>query len=326
MISIIIPIYNLEKYIERALDSICEQIYQDLEIIVVDDGSTDNSLNIIKKYAKKDNRIITIHQENAGVTSARMNGIAHAKGEWIGFVDGDDEIEEDMYEGLLNNAIKYNADISHCGYQMIFDDGRVHYFYNKGSVVIQDTLTGLKDLVEGTLIEPGLCNKLFRRDICEAFIKDNIMDISVKANEDLLMNYYLFSKSQKSVFEDVCKYHYIVRNDSSSRGEINKNKIYDPIRVKEKIVDMKIDGMEEASRKALIRTCINIYNGLTTLKFNNYREDKKKVRKKILEKKESFYLLNKKNRMMAQLICYMPFLYQYIYRAYARFFQKKRYD
>ena len=138
LISIIVPVFNLEKELSRCLDSILAQSYHDIEIIVVDDGSFDGSTNIIRQYAKKDNRIKPIFQENDGVTSARLHGVREASDQWIGFVDGDDEIESDMYERLLKNAETYHADISHCGYQMCFDDGRVHYFHNTGLLAQQD--------------------------------------------------------------------------------------------------------------------------------------------------------------------------------------------
>ena len=100
-ISIIIPVYNLEKYIKRAVESVLKQTYSNIEVIIVDDGSSDKSWTIIQEIADGDNRVVPIHQENGGVTSARLNGVRHSMGEWIGFVDGDDEVEPDMYEILL---------------------------------------------------------------------------------------------------------------------------------------------------------------------------------------------------------------------------------
>ncbi|WP_147556461.1 glycosyltransferase family 2 protein [Catenibacterium mitsuokai] len=191
LISVIVPVYNLENYIERCLASIQSQTYSNIEIIVVDDGSIDSSWNIINRIAKEDNRIIPIHKENGGVSSARMLGLANANGEWIGFVDGDDEIEEDMYEVLINNAFEYDADISHCGYKMIFNDGRITSFYDTKVKKIQDNTTGIIDLLEGDLIEPGLCNKLYKKSLFE----DIELDTNIKINEDLLLNYYLFKNS-----------------------------------------------------------------------------------------------------------------------------------
>lgn len=230
LISVVIPAYNIEQYIERTLDSVVGQTFSNLEIIVVNDGSQDNTANVLDRYAKMDSRIKIIHKENGGVTKARLTGVAAASGEWIGFIDGDDEIEPDMYEILIANAIKYGADISHCGYQMEFPS-RVDFYYGTGRLVEQDNMAGLKDLIEGKFVEPGLWNKLFHKTLFHSLLQDELMDLSIKINEDLLMNFYLFREAKKSVFYDVCKYHYIVRAGSAANASLNINKLLDPIRV-----------------------------------------------------------------------------------------------
>ena len=212
LISIIVPVYKVAADLPRCLDSILAQTYQNLEIIAVDDGSPDESGAILDRYAEKDPRIRVIHQENGGVTAARLRGVRAASGAWIGFVDGDDEIEPDMYQRLMNNAHQYHADISHCGYRMVFPDGRVHDFHNTGAVEIHDRAKALQELLSGERVEPGLCNKLFRADL----FRDLQMDETIRINEDLLMNYYLFDRAEKSVFEGVCPYHYILRQESAS--------------------------------------------------------------------------------------------------------------
>lgn len=208
LISVIVPAYNVEKWLSRCLDSILNQTYKNIEIVVIDDGSKDNTKSLIDEYSHKYKNIISVYQENQGVSYARVNGIKKANGEWIGFIDSDDEIELDMYEMLLKNALRYQADISHCGYQMVFEN-KINYFYNTGHIVIQDNLTGLKDLLEGKFIEPGLCNKLFHKKLFKDLLDNDVMDLSIKINEDLLRNYYLFKESHLSVFEDQCKYTYI---------------------------------------------------------------------------------------------------------------------
>lgn len=114
-ISVIIPAYNIENEISRCLNSVLKQTYKNIEIIVVDDGSSDRPLEILNLYEQKYDNVIVVHQENQGVFSARLNGIKRATGERVGFVDGDDEIEEKMYFSLMKNAMEYQADISHCG-------------------------------------------------------------------------------------------------------------------------------------------------------------------------------------------------------------------
>lgn len=231
LISVIIPAYNIEQYIERCLESVCGQTYSRLEIIVIDDGSSDGTGNIIDELAKKDSRIITIHKENGGVSAARNTGLDIAKGDYIGFVDGDDIIELDMYELLLRNALKYQADISHCGYQMVFPN-RVDYYYNTGEVRIQNQYEGVYDLIKADKIEPGLCNKLYKRELVSVHRLDN----KIKINEDLLYNYRLFKEAKTSVFEDISKYYYMVRGNSASTSKINKNKLEDPLLVLQKMM------------------------------------------------------------------------------------------
>lgn len=111
-VSVIVPVYNVEKYLARCLDSLVAQTLEDLEIICVNDGSTDNSADILAKYAEKDDRITIITQSNAGISEARNVGMKKATGEFVGFVDSDDFIEKDFYEKLYTSAIKNNADIA----------------------------------------------------------------------------------------------------------------------------------------------------------------------------------------------------------------------
>ena len=163
-VSVIVAAYNIQDYIVKCLKSIANQTYKNFEVIVVDDGSSDNTGKLADEFAENDKRFIVIHKENGGVSSARNRGIDIASGDFIGFVDGDDIIEDDMYEMLVNNAIKYNADISHCGYKLV-ENNKETLFYGTEKLIIQDRKKGLLDLFEGTLIEPSLCNKIFKNNI-----------------------------------------------------------------------------------------------------------------------------------------------------------------
>lgn len=324
-ISIVVPIYNLEFYLVRCVESICNQTYRNLEIILVDDGSKDGSQRIIEQLAQKDNRIIPVFKENGGVTSARLAGIEKATGEWIGFVDGDDEIEPDMYEFLLKNALESHAEISHCGYQMVFGDGRVNYFHNTGLCAEHDKITALKELLSGSRIEPGLWNKLFHKTLFHSLLHDNVMDETIKINEDLLMNFILFSAANKSVFEDRCPYHYIVRHSSASRQKLNQHKIYDPIKVKQSIVDQAPTDLQSDAKAAYLATCINVYNTLTCSD-DDYTVEKAEIRQLIKNRWSWKQYLSKKMKLLGALICYVPFLYPAIYRTYASNFQVKKYE
>ena len=326
MISVIVPAYNLESYIARTLDSILAQTYSDIEVIVIDDGSRDGTGAIIDSYEERfPEKIYACHIPNGGVTHARLTGIGMAKGEWIGFVDGDDVIEPDMYERLLRNAQLHHAQISHCGYQMRFEDGRVHYFHNTGRLVLQDKETGLRDLLEGSMIEPGLCNKLFHKNLLHSLFHEREIPVDIKNNEDLLMNYYLFSAADISVFEDWCPYYYIVREGSASRAKLSNHRIYDPIRVKEIIRKDAPNWIWKEAQSAYLNTCINTYHVLMSAE-ESYTAELKCVRNLLKREKDSFSMLGKKRRIMARLIIGVPIIYRLIYRAYCRFFQKSVYS
>ena len=243
LITVIVPVYNVAGYLERSIGSLLNQSYKKLEVIAVDDGSTDDSLCVLENLAEGDKRLRVIHQKNGGVTRARFTGIEVASGEWIGFVDGDDEIEQDMYERLLQNAKKYNADISHCGYQMVFPD-RVDYYYNTGRIILQDQPSALMDLIKGTFVEPGLCNKLFSKRVLQLLMKNEKMDFTIKNTEDLLMNYYLFRESNCAIYEDWCPYHYIMRKNSASHNNPSKHMLLDPIRVTKRLLSETADSSE----------------------------------------------------------------------------------
>ena len=325
LISIIVPVYNIAQDLPNCLDSILAQTYPNIEIVAVNDGSPDDSGEILDRYAERHANIRVIHKENGGVTSARLRGIQEASGEWIGFVDGDDMIEPDMYERLLKNAKEHDAQISHCGYQLCLPDGRVNYFHNTGLLAKQDKTTALKELLSGSIIEPGLWNKLFHKTLFHNLLHGDAVDTSIKINEDLLMNFYLFSAAEQTVFEDWCPYLYIAREGSASRSKLNLHKIYDPIRVKEIIRKAASEELQADAQRAYINTCINAYYELIAFGIN-CREDMWKVRALLKKEKDNFSLLGKKRAAMAWMIVTTPALYNAIYRFYLRYFKKDLYS
>ena len=320
-VSVIVAAYNIQDYIVRCLESISNQTYKNLEVIVVDDGSSDNTGKLADEFASKDDRFIVIHKENRGVSSARNKGIDVANGDFIGFIDGDDIIECDMYEMLVNNLVKYEADISHCGYKLIDKDNET-VFYGTNKVIIQDRKRGLVDLFEGTLIEPSLCNKIFKKSI----VKDIRLDESIKINEDLYFNILLFDRSNRSVFEDKAKYYYVKRENSATTSNVNNiRRVTDPLKVYEKVVNYYKDDLEilPYAKKMQIGRNINTYNLLTLEKNEELKNLQKDVRDYIKSKKHEIKnnnLISKKTRFMVYGIVYIKFIYNLIYKIY---FNKK---
>ena len=124
LISLVIPVYNVEKYLDKCMESVLAQTYDNYEVILVDDGSTDNSGKMCDEYAERDSRVTVYHQKNSGVSVARNVGIENAKGEFISFIDSDDWVDESYLEKLVNAQIKYNADLTICEYTNVYADGR----------------------------------------------------------------------------------------------------------------------------------------------------------------------------------------------------------
>lgn len=319
-ISVIVPAYNNAPWLPKTLDSILAQTYENLEIIVVDDGSSDDTPAVLRHYAEKDVRIHPIRKANGGVTSARLLGVAESTGDWIGFVDGDDYIEPQMYARLMENAVAYGADVSHCGQRMVYPDGKVDYYYNSGVLRPQDRNLAIRDLLEETLVEPGLCNKLFKRELFVGL--EEKMDCTIKNNEDFLMNYYLFSGAEKAIFEDVCPYHYLIRQGSASRRRLNEHLIYDPIRVKKIILETCDAHLREDALRALTGTCLYIYAKLALEPDAAFDVHREKVRGELLQQQSHRHLLSRRNTLLLDLACRAPWLFRVVYRVYAFLFDK----
>lgn len=313
LVSVIIPAYNIEDYIGRCLDSIISQTYKNLEIIVVDDGSRDHTGEILDNYAKKDRRIKVIHKENGGVSSARNKGIEVAEGDYIGFIDGDDLIEPEMYKILVDLLEEENADIAHCGYQMVFPD-RVDYYHNTGKKKIQTTEEGLKDLLSGEMIEPGLVNKLYKKEL----IKNCRLDETVKINEDLLMNYQLFKLSQKSVYYDITPYSYMIRSSSATGANSLITKREDSLRVLNQIKD---DCINNNLLTNIYKRYIYLLMAICRddLKDRSYMEYQKKQRKQLKKELKTDIFkscIPKKLKYMSLFSCYLPHIMKVIYKMY----------
>ena len=321
-ISVIVPAYNIAPWISRSLDSLLAQTHQDLEIIVVDDGSADNIREILAAYCEKHSNIRAIHKENGGVTSARLRGVAEATGDWIGFMDGDDYVEPQMYARLLENAVTAGAEISHCGHQILFSDGRIEYVHKSDTVRVQDKRTGLWELLDNREVSLSLCTKLYRRELFAGI--EEWTDKTIKYNEDLLMNYYLFGKAEKSVFEGVCPYHYILRQDSASCKGISENYIFDPIRVRMILLERCEPEMREDVRQALIRNLLFNYAQLDVHPDRkNLKEFRNRVRILLQKEQSYFHLLSLRNKVLAAMICKAPWMFRIAYGAYVAIFQRE---
>lgn len=320
-ISVVVPAYNIGSFLPRCLDSLLNQTWEDMEIIVVNDGSKDDTAAVLDRYAAAHSSIKAVHKENGGVTSARLRGVAEATGDWIGFMDGDDEVEPRMYGRLLENALSCGADISHCGHQVVFPDGRVTYVHNSGALRQQDRLTGVRDLLDGGEVESSLCTKLFRRELFAGL--DAWMDPAIKNNEDYLMNYYLFARADRAVFEDVCPYHYLLRQGSASFRVLHEHSLFDPVRVRQRILADCDPELHGDARRALLRNLLFAYGQLALNPGKQYDGYRIRVRALLQEQKAHFGLLSARNRILAHMVCAAPWSFRLAYGLYVKLFRRE---
>ena len=204
-ITVIIPVYKAEKYLDRCLESIVNQTYKNLEIILVDDGSPDNCPAICDEYAQKDSRIKVIHKENGGAAMARNAGLDIAKGEYIGFVDSDDYICPDMFEKLLNSMIKNNSDIAICGSKEIDFSGKTdNECYINFEYEVVSPRDCLKQLCDRGYIHNVIWNKLYKSKCWEGI---RFPDIHMFEDEAVLPYVYMKARSISIVQELL--YYYV---------------------------------------------------------------------------------------------------------------------
>lgn len=216
MISVIIPIYNVEQYISRCLDSIIGQSYSELEIVCIDDGSKDSSAKICKQYMEKDERIKYYYIPNGGVSNARNYALKLINGEWFSFVDSDDWLEPNYYETLMANASKYNCDISACQFQK---NTEYHVGHNGG----EDKVKVLNNATEcihnyicgGNSLQGQSTNKIY---LTQKF-KDIQFDKSVKVNEDCLYTYEIMQKCDAACVCEAQLYHWYMRENSACHNK-----------------------------------------------------------------------------------------------------------
>lgn len=223
LISVIVPIYRVEKYLKQCIESICNQTYKNLEIILVDDGSDDGCPQICDRYAGRDGRVKVIHKKNGGLDSARKAGILAATGKYVGYVDGDDWIEPEMYERLLENIYRYDVEVVESG----VIDSYIHGEKKRPPCLEEGCYKGddFTDKVESKLlyvgsfyeygIAPYLVSKLFFKDVLVAFqMKEGMANI---LHDDTMVSLPTIAQSKKLYISHDCFYHYRVRMDSLKR-------------------------------------------------------------------------------------------------------------
>ncbi|WP_281526283.1 glycosyltransferase family 2 protein [Intestinibacter bartlettii] len=218
LVSIIIPIYNVEKYLEKCIKSMINQTYRNLEIILINDGSTDESANICEKYKEQDNRIVFINKNNGGAASAKNEGLKIAKGDYITFVDSDDFVELYMIEYMVNTIKKYNSDIVQCSFTNLYKNTEKF----KQDKIIEQKI-GSKDFLELFLTKWDsnlFWNKLFKREVIEnVFFKEG------RCIDDEFFTYKCVINSKSIVTSNKIVYNYRMRKSGVMKSESSQKQI-----------------------------------------------------------------------------------------------------
>lgn len=245
LISIIVPVYNVEKNLAECLESIINQSYTNIEIILIDDGSTDQSGAICDCYAKKDTRIKLTHQDNMGLSAVKNAGIAKSAGEYIMFVDSDDYISHDMCEKLINAGLENNCDMAVCRFQFVDDNhNQIEHLFGVCREIPDRILSG-KEFITSlcnnyNVVYVVSWNKIYRKNILQ-----NIKYEEGKFQEDELIIHHLADKCERIVFiPDIC-YFYRQRSDSIMNKQHNLGKLDNTIGFLDRLEFIKSRGYEQ---------------------------------------------------------------------------------
>lgn len=274
-ISVIIPIYNTEKYLRRCLDSILNQEFIDLEILLIDDGSTDNSSMICDKYVRSDSRIKVCHQLNRGVSKARNKGLSLANGEYIHFADSDDFWDNGFYTYMYSKASQHQSEIISSSKLIEKKNGQ---FIPDSIDEFELTFSkedALKALFSGKKMSYSLCDKLFKREI----IKNIRFNEDISHNEDFLFVYEAIKQSTKVTLTSRAFYHYCNNPNSAVRQSFSHKRMsaIDAHEYVVKDVKLNLKGMLKYANNDFYKVLIYTKNQMETAEYKN-KKDKERIK------------------------------------------------
>ena len=256
LISVIVPVYGVEAYLDRCVESIVGQTYKNLQIILVDDGSPDHCPAMCDAWAEKDHRVQVMHKKNGGLSDARNAGMAIAAGTLMAFVDGDDYIRSDMYQLLYQNMLENRSDISACGVEMVWDDGTASRMLTKSGCCIMNTQEAMQAVIDESWLKQPVWYKLYKT----ALIRDIPFPVG-KYHEDVFWTWQVIARAnQVSVFDTPC--YYYVQRSGSIMGENYSLKRLDALEAAEqrcRFVSDRYPDLAGLAQAQLIGSCMYHY-------------------------------------------------------------------
>lgn len=318
IISIIVAIYNVEDYLIKCLDSLLGQTFKEIEIILVDDGSTDSCGSICDEYLKKDNRVRVIHQENGGLASARNAGLITANGKYIGFVDSDDWVVDDMFEHLYNISVANDADISICGHYVV-DGNIVEAIRNDGKISVLEHDEALAKILLDVDINSFAWDKLYKKKLFS-----NLSYPIGRIFEDISFTYKLIDRSDKIVQVNLSKYFYLRRQGSYSLQVNPLNQLHSFYGFHERylfaLIKPEFRGILPYLLKKTLLHSFNAINGLILTKNYSDRNHlidefyKSFVFYKDVKREDVGFLYFLKTNLIIRMRIFYGFLYPYYHK------------
>ncbi|MBF0709868.1 MULTISPECIES: glycosyltransferase family 2 protein [unclassified Gemella] len=318
LISVIVPVYKVEDYLEKSVNSIINQTYKNLEIILVDDGSPDRSGQICDQLAKKDDRIVVYHKENGGVSAARNFALEKARGAYISFVDSDDYLELNMLEELYNIAIKEDADFVESNFNLILRSKKRKYT-EENYYLRLDKKEYLKEYLLMDKLFGASWGKIIKADLAKSIL----FPIDQPIYEDMEYQYQLIKKSNKIILTSQQYYNYVVRKDSETNSDFKEKNMY-LLDILNEIKDYTLSNypdLENEVRSREMYAYFGIFNQIIML--DNYKENKYYYQVKNYLKKNLIYILKnpciKRNRKISTLLLVVSTrLYKVVLKTYGR--------
>lgn len=320
LISVIVPIYKVEKYLDRCIQSIINQTYKNLEIILVDDGSPDNCPKMCDEWAKKDKRIKVIHKENGGLSDARNNGIETSNGEYLTFIDSDDYVDQEYVLSMVKRILNDNSDMVISSHKVIFDNGNIiDKATNERCCLNSETI--LERMLYDNGIDVSAWAKLYKKSLF-----DDIKFPIKRLYEDSATTYKLIDKSSKISINYISNYNYIIRNNSISQCDFNLKKMDLILSTEEmcSFISSKYPKLEKACNRRLMYAYLSTLSqlALSNTRFKNVEKKLmnyiKTNRKIVLKDKK----IPKRDRLGLISTMFGFKFYKFIWRSYKKIFKR----
>ena len=304
LISVIVPIYNIENYVKRCIDSIIHQTYTNLEIILVDDGSTDSSGQMCDEYAKNDARVKVIHKENGGLSDARNAAIDIAKGKWITFVDGDDFLTASAIDSMYRAKKITGAQIACCLYKLAYEGQHTEFneTYDKRKISSYSCEEALEKMLRRSEFDVSAWAKLYDYDLFTG-----VRYPKGELYEDLGTTYKLFDKAVNIALIRIDGYGYFVRSESIQQSKFTKSKMAELYFAKEQkeYIDSRFPELEMATTDKLISSCFHIL--FSVMEQKGFEKEQNEVKQLILTNRKRL-IISKGTSRKTRFGCLLSYL------------------